>query len=174
MGVWPLGLAGPRPASGTKPPGSPYLEPGRRPAPRPLRDNGPLPRRRARGYKGAARGRRARRRGGTGDGRDRGRPSRRLPAARRAPAAQRGAGRPRGAAPGSRRRRPPRSPHSPTARCPSSWRNLRRLAPAGCSRGPLGLSLLGRLRQGESPPRRVPLAAAAAATGIPSERERRD
>ena len=171
MGVW-VGPGWPQAGLGTKPPGSPYLELGRRPGARRGDPSGapsgqwlPPPPSGAR-YKGAAPGRAPVRKVRQRLERGRQRPSR---AAARAPRRE-----PQAAAPspprpqpsglsrhkeapesaarqarGSRRRREPLcSPHSPTARCPSSWRNLRRLAPAGCSRCPLSSRL--------SPPQRLP------------------
>ena len=169
--MW-VGPGWPQAGLGTKPPGSPYLELGRRPGARRGDPSGapsgqwlPPPPSGAR-YKGAAPGRAPVRKVRQRLERGRQRPSR---AAARAPRRE-----PQAAAPspprpqpsglsrhkeapesaarqarGSRRRREPLcSPHSPTARCPSSWRNLRRLAPAGCSRCPLSSRL--------SPPQRLP------------------
>lgn len=174
-----LGLAGPRPGREQSRPAPPTWNWGVAQArgagirAAPLRDNSSLPRRRTRGTKARrGAGRPSAKSGGGGRG-DRGgrlglrpgplegvqssRPvaspqssglSRHKEARNPAPRQPRGSRR--------RRREPLGSSHSPTARCPSSWRNLRRLAPAGCSRCPLAPTFPSQDRAGKCLPRKLP------------------
>lgn len=165
-----MGLAGPRPGWEQSRPAPPTWNWGVAQArgagirAAPLRDNGSLPRRRARGTKARREAGRPSAKsvgGGRGDG---GGPSKGAQAAAPTPPRSRAGSRgtkrresPRQARGSRRRRREPLCPpHSPTARCPSSWRNLRRLAPAGCSRGPLAPTFPPQDRPGKCLPRKLP------------------